>query len=370
MEPLNILVVEDNRADLLLLSSLLNHEGHHVMMATSGLEAFQIFRTEKVDIVLMDIVMQGVDGVETARRIRRINDVIPIIFLSGMSQDTVIEDALTLGTDFISKPLRQQQLRQKLNAHFRTVMAYREIARQKKEVEELHERLLEENRMAAHVLSRMFDRMLPSSDVVQYTIMPSGLFSGDFVLAGRTPSGRMNVLLADAIGHGLPAAFSLMPIFPIFETMTKKDFPLSEILRTINNTIKNIMPVGRFIAGTGLSIDFSNGNCEVWIGGNPSVHLVSNGQVKTFKSQYMSLGLNDDVPEEFICEQIELATHDRLVLFSDGLMDVWDEFIAPQQGSMEAFMAQCAPERLFDEVVALAEQHPRHDDTSLVVIRF
>jgi CheY-like chemotaxis protein len=369
MTPLKVLVVDDTPTNVLLLKTLLTRQGHTVITATDGLQAIQSFLQEDPDLILMDVMMPNMDGIEASRHIREASPVIPIIFLSASSDETLVEQGLELGSDYITKPIQPKQLTQKLNAHFRTVLAYRQVVEKSKEIERLHNALFEENQIAAHVLSRMLSRMLPSGKKVQYTVIPSGMFSGDIVLAGTTPSGRLNVLLADAIGHGLPAAFSLMPIIPVFDAMTRKGFPLEDILFEINATLKNVMPIGRFIAATAVSVDFVTGRCDAWAGGNPRILVLSDRALKEVPSSNLALGLVDrEDKASFVCDSIQLKHNDRLVFWSDGLIEAWDQLIRPSEGTLKDFLVASDPAEVFDRVMALVDTHSRHDDTSLVVL--
>jgi CheY-like chemotaxis protein len=369
LTPLKILVVDDTQTNIVLLTALLQRQGHSVVTARDGLEAINTFMQAGPDIILMDVMMPNMDGIDASRHIRKISSSIPIIFLSAAKDETLIAQGLEIGSDYIVKPIQPTQLTQKLNAHFRSVLAYREVVEKNREIQRLHDTLFEENRIAAHVLSRILSRMLPPSDSVEFTVIPSGIFSGDIVLTGTTPSGRLNVLLADAIGHGLPAAFSLMPIIPAFDAMTRKGFPLEDILFEINGTLQNVMPVGRFVAATAVSIDFKAGLCDVWVGGNPRVVRLSQRTLKDVPSSNLALGLaNRDDRASFVCTSIQLAPDERLVFWSDGLSEAWDQTIKANAGDLSEFLVACDPAEVFGRVMEQVNDHNRHDDTSLVVL--
>lgn len=369
IEKLKILVVDDTNTNVLMLKMLLGKLGHDIVSASDGLQGIKAFLQENPDVILMDVLMPNMDGIEAARHIRKISAVVPIIFLSADTDSAHMEQALRIGSDYITKPIQVPQLLDKLNAHFRTVLAYREVLAQKKEVVKLHDRLVDENTIAAHVLSRMLDGFLPPSKTLQYTVIPSGVFSGDIVLAGSTPSGKLNVLLADAIGHGLPAAFSLMPIVPAFDAMTRKGFPLEDILCEINNTLKNVMPIGRFIAATAVSMDWETGCCEVWVGGNPGVMILSNRSLRLLPSAHLALGLADSEDKaEFVCESVQLLPGDRVIFASDGLIEAWDSGIKEKEGEVGEFILRCKPAEIFDRMLDVLRRYHHHDDKSLAVL--
>ncbi len=369
IEKLKILVVDDSNTNVLMMKMLLSTMGHDVVTASDGLLGIEAFRQEDPEVILMDVMMPNMDGIESARRIREISAVVPIIFLSAATDTGLMEQALQLGSDYITKPIQMPQLLDKLNAHFRTILAYREVLAQKKEVEQLHARLVDENTIASHVLTRMLSGFQPPSDILKYTVIPSGMFSGDIVLVGATPSGKLNILLADAIGHGLPAAFSLMPIVPAFHAMTKKGFPLEDILYEINHTLKNVLPIGQFVAASAAALDWDTGICKMWVGGNPGLMLLSGSHLRNLPSTHLALGITDDQnKEEFVCEPVQLQQGDRLIFASDGLVEAWDENVKDPEGTLEEFILACPPEEIFDKVLTVWKRYHQHDDASLAVL--
>jgi DNA-binding response OmpR family regulator len=362
---LKVLAVDDSRSSLLLLKALLSEYGHEVVIAADGLEAIAAFEQEQPDVILMDVMMPRLDGIEAARRIRAANPTVPILFLSANTEAHSVEQALQLGTDYITKPIQQQQLSDKLNAHFRTVLANRALVRQQKELQQLHDQQLEETRVAAELFSRVLTLNSPPSELCQYSIIPSDIFSGDMVLSSRTPSGRLHVILCDAIGHGLPAALTLLPVIRPFIGMSARGYPLSDILFELNNTLQAVLPAGRFIAATAVALDPASGQAEVWVGGNPAVLVrTADHHLHRIPSSHLALGIvNFRDRSEFFGERLVLAAEDRLVLYSDGLAESWRE------GRLEDYIRTVPRSEIFSRVQTLAQDLQGHDDTSLVVLR-
>ena len=109
-----ILVVDDSRTDRLYLRKILLHEGYEVIEATDGLDALSILSSEVPDLILLDIIMPGIDGIEVAKRIKE-NDktsIIPIVMVSSMREDIKYRvNALKAGADdFLNKPVDSMEL--------------------------------------------------------------------------------------------------------------------------------------------------------------------------------------------------------------------------------------------------------------------
>ena len=81
-----ILCIDDESAALNIRKRVLETAGHHVLTARSGDEGLQLFRSEPFDLVLLDYWMPGMNGIATARGLKRVNPSVPMIILSGLSQ--------------------------------------------------------------------------------------------------------------------------------------------------------------------------------------------------------------------------------------------------------------------------------------------
>jgi two-component system cell cycle response regulator len=112
-------VADDSRTNLALISDSLKKLGHEVLPAKSGEEAIKIFANTRPDLVLLDVVMEGIDGFECAKKIRQISadDWIPIIFISASVDDESISKGINAGgDDYLTKPFSHMTLAAKIKA--------------------------------------------------------------------------------------------------------------------------------------------------------------------------------------------------------------------------------------------------------------
>ena len=103
-----ILVVEDNITNQLLTSSVLEREGYRVEVAGSSVEALELLRTSKPDLILMDIQLPGLDGLALTRMLKIASDTaaIPVVALTAHAMSGDRELALAAGcAGYISKPI-------------------------------------------------------------------------------------------------------------------------------------------------------------------------------------------------------------------------------------------------------------------------
>lgn len=106
----HILIVEDDRLVLAGLASDLEGRGYRVTCAATGEEAVSLAEGLRPQLVLIDICLPGISGMEAARRIRDRLDV-PVIFLSALDAEDVVREAITAGSQsYLVKPIGVRQL--------------------------------------------------------------------------------------------------------------------------------------------------------------------------------------------------------------------------------------------------------------------
>ena len=119
MDQINILVVDDEKEIADLVEIYLVSDGYKVFKANNALDGLEILEKEEIHLVLLDIMMPGMDGLEMCRKIRETNN-IPIIMLSAKSTD--LDKILGLGTgadDYVTKPFSPAELTARIDALYR-----------------------------------------------------------------------------------------------------------------------------------------------------------------------------------------------------------------------------------------------------------
>jgi two-component system KDP operon response regulator KdpE len=116
---INVLVVDDERPLRDFVRRNLDVRGYKVLTASNGLEALAIFNNENIQLVIMDIMMPHMDGLETTRRIRQQSHV-PIIILTAMGEESDKVRAFDLGADdYLTKPFGVGELLGRIKAVLR-----------------------------------------------------------------------------------------------------------------------------------------------------------------------------------------------------------------------------------------------------------
>ncbi|QMV20085.1 response regulator [Granulicella sp. 5B5] len=116
---MRILIVDDERQITRVLRTSLQSSGYEVSVANNGMEAFSVFKSASPDLVITDLSMPEMDGLELTRAIRAISEV-PIIVLSVREQEPIKVAALDEGADdYVTKPFSMQELLARVRANLR-----------------------------------------------------------------------------------------------------------------------------------------------------------------------------------------------------------------------------------------------------------
>jgi len=117
---MRILIAEDDPVSLDTIEECLLEEGFSTVLAKNGKEAIELWKTEKPDLLCLDIMMPEMNGFEVCRHIRSIDHSVPILFLSAKNEEIDIVVGLELGADdFIRKPFGKHELIARIRSVFR-----------------------------------------------------------------------------------------------------------------------------------------------------------------------------------------------------------------------------------------------------------
>lgn len=124
MNTYNILVVEDEKEIADAIEVYLHNQTYKVFKASNGLDALETFKTELIHLVIMDIMMPIMDGIQATLELRKISTV-PIIMLSAKSEDMDKIWGLNIGADdYITKPFNPMELLARVHSNLRRYTAY------------------------------------------------------------------------------------------------------------------------------------------------------------------------------------------------------------------------------------------------------
>lgn len=108
-----ILIVDDQFGIRILLTEVFQKEGYRTFQAANGISALDIVKTHNPDMVLLDIKIPGMDGIEILRRMKKINKDIKVIIMTAYGELDMIKEAMNLGAiTYFAKPFDIDELRE------------------------------------------------------------------------------------------------------------------------------------------------------------------------------------------------------------------------------------------------------------------
>lgn len=334
-----LLIIDDDEVVRASLAAYLEDSGFNVLQANNGLQGLDVFKREEPDLVICDLRMPQVDGLELIRRINELGVETPVIVVSGAGVMTDAVEALRLGAaDYLIKPLEdlavlEHSVRRALDrAHLRQEnQRYRDkLETANRELQaSLH--LLQEDQNAGRQVQM---NMLPVTpwqvDGLHFAhqIIPSLYLSGDFVDYFRVDERRVAFYLADVSGHGASSAFvtvllKFMTTRLLYESRrngTLPEFKPSEVLGHINRGLINCK-LGKHVTMLGGVIDEQTNKLTYSIGGHlPLPVLFSDGEARYLDGRGLPVGLFDEA--DYADHVLELPSSFSLTLLSDGILDL------------------------------------------------
>jgi len=323
-----ILIVDDAPVNVKIIQKFLEPKGFNVICAFDGRDAVDKYREYRPDIILMDVMMPVKDGYEATKEIKVLSgDVwVPVIFLSAKSTiDDQVFGIKMGGDDYLTKPVDLSMLGVKLDAMLRIVDMQRKLAAATVKLQSFADKTRNEIDLARKLMDKMSERddRVVSDDVKYYVEAMDGI-SGDIALSFQCESASQSYfLLADATGHGLASAISLVPLSQLFYRLASHGHGVTEIAIKINADLASILPPERFVAATIGFVDRAKNQIEIWNGANPPPRIVSSkGRIlHSFEKNYFCLGI---VPENTFSPCAELYQYDEdceMLFFSDGVID-------------------------------------------------
>jgi len=352
-----VLIADDDHVNRLILKAILAKEGYAVEVAENGREAVEKFDAWQPDLVLMDIMMPVLDGYEATRQIKDLagDSFVPVIFLTALSDEAALARCVAVGgDDFLTKPYSRIILKAKIDALERVRRLHVTLRRQRDELAGHQRRLMQEHQVAEKVLAKIVHSGNLDAPQIKYMLSPMAIFNGDMLLAARKPSGGLHVILGDFTGHGLSAAIGTVPVADIFYGMTDKGFSIGDILATINDKLRVILPTDVFFAAALLELDATHSKLTIWNGGNPDVLIRRrNGHVDALPSDHLPLGVIENDQLDRGVRVVEIEAGDRVFAFSDGFIEARDA--SGQMFGIERLTATLAGEpqadALFDDLL-------------------
>lgn len=385
-----VLIVDDEPAFLHQISTCLEKHGYEVVTARNGKDALVIADEQELDLILLDIIMPVLNGVELTKILRgnpRTSG-IPIIVVSTMTEYKDRVEFFRIGAnDYMPKPIDNGELMARVELQL-------QIVNLRKEVEAANQTLMQKNRLLEQYLTRI-ELDLSIARNLQRALQPparnrlgdvslyfehtdSENLGSDYIDYLVDDEDVLHILMSDVSGHGIPSALLAAQLKMLFLTTTRRGLAAAELVGQINRVATSFLIEGYYFTALYLQYNPRTRRLTIVNAGHiPLLYLDrAANRIKQVESTNTPLGFLAD--EEYAEIEFSPAPGDMVLLLTDGLTEHKnvDNEMFDIGGAIDVFrrFANAGPEKLVKALVREAREFGKlpvfKDDVTLCSILF
>jgi serine phosphatase RsbU (regulator of sigma subunit) len=321
--PPRILIVEDHPASREILQARLTANNYDVITAEDGEEGLLKAREKQPDLILLDIMMPKMDGLEVCRRLKGDPSLpfMPIIMVTAKADSKDVVTGLEAGGDeYLSKPVDHAALVARVKSMLR--------------IKELHDTVLEQSsqlklqlKTATKIQSLFWPKIpeLGTEGNIWAVSVPAGYVGGDLYDVIPLPDDSLLTYVADVSGKGVPAALIMAALSTKIRSEALLQKEVDKILQTVNESLYSLTSEEGFFATITLARYWpSSGKMQIVRGGHLYPLWIVDGDIGDLPPlKGISLGVTPHVHYEKT--EIILSPGESILLFTDGVIEAENE---------------------------------------------
>jgi sigma-B regulation protein RsbU (phosphoserine phosphatase) len=370
-----ILVVDDDSLIRDIIGMVLEDQGYDIRKAGNGAEAITSHGGDPVDLIVSDMNMPEVDGLELIKALRGGGDPVPVIILTGNSEIATAIEALNSGaSDYL---LKDENIQDTVTISVEKVLEKHRLLEENQQLmadlARKNELLEKDKLLAQKVQKNILPRNLhfPSFEVGTF-YQPSDKIGGDFFDAWEE-NGKINIVIADVSGHSTSSALIMAVCKGIIRSIGQVETDPRKIVVSANRMLCDVLTdSGMFLSLVYGSIDREKDELQLLSAGHNPVFLYDGGTTRVIESMGPVLGWDPD--DDWEVETFAFASGTGLFMYTDGITEAKDrdgqEFGEERLRRLLTF--DLPPEQLIAKVFAAAQafchgEFP--DDLTMFAIR-
>ena len=386
--PARILTIDDEDLVREILTAYLEDSGFEVIQASNGQTGIDLIRRESPDLVLCDLRMPGMDGLQVLATVTREFPELPILVVSGMGGMSDAIQALKLGAwDYVTKPIEDMAVLEHAIGHaLERARLRRENREHREHLEAVNEQLrqtvrqLQEDEAAAR---RIQFQLLPENDKAyrhyrfNRHLLTSQYLSGDFVDYFAIDGDHLGFYIADVSGHGVSSAFVTIMLKSYMGRY--RELRRQNRDRGILNPAETLSRLNREIFGCHMDkyltmfygvIDWAKNQLRYSSGGQFPFPILFDGEKADYVGKKsLPIGLFDFA--SYQTESLDLPRQFVLALISDGILETLPQATLRDK---QAFLLSLISDVDLDiktliQALGLDQAGPLPDDVTLLLIK-
>jgi phosphoserine phosphatase RsbU/P len=318
-----ILIVDDDPSGLDILQARLAAQHYDFVSATDGEMALAMVADRQPDLILLDVMMPKIDGIEVCRRVKSTPDLpfIPIIMVTAKTDSRDIVAGLDAGADeYLTKPYSHSALIARVKSMLRIKSLHDQVLEQSVQ--------LERQLKTATTIQSLFWPKIPAlggGGHVWAVSVPAGYVGGDLYDIISLPDGSLLIYVADISGKGVPAALLMAALSTTIRSEIQIATEIDRLLEGVNDSMYRLM-AGEGYFATAVLIRYwpSSGKLEYTLAGHFQPLWIVDGKIVELPlSGGMPLGVQKGV--QYQKGEIVLENGQSVLLFTDGLVEAETE---------------------------------------------
>lgn len=380
-----ILIVDDDEQNRDMLARRLRRCGYAITVAPNGLQALQLARSQKFDLVMLDLIMPGLDGFQVLAKFKSDPALreTPVIMLSALDEENGIARCIEMGAeDYLAKPFNPVFLRARIGACLEKKRLHDKERATHEALQRSQGHLAEELTKAAAYVRSLLPPPLTGSVETEWCFQPNEQLGGDAFGYHWIDAAHFAIYLLDVSGHGVGAALLSVSVLNTLraQTLPGVDFRQPEkVLAALNRAFW--MENENFLYFTlwygvyqrsGRKLAFASG-------GHPPALLINSAPGKAtvitpLSTNGPAVGCFESAT--FGAAAQTVAESARLLVFSDGIFEIfkrdeavgtWDEFVKELE---QPEILALSPQERLRRAQNIRGAKSLEDDFSLVEVRF
>lgn len=324
-----VLIVEDSNAERNVLGLWLRTLGYKYHLAANAYEALEILKQHDIRIVISDLMMPGMDGIDLCRAIRRFDQEqsIYIIITTGLETSINFDEVIEAGADdFVTKPLHLQFLSAKIHWADRFIKLGNRVKEERDRFKKLYKQMESEVAAAAELQRELMPSDCQYGDIGMHSsFIPASIISGDCQNHFWLPDGRVLAYQADIAGHSLRAALlsttlqrMLTPSFCCWRDDTV--LKTVNIMERLNERLQSKTDSPEYFTLFLVIVEPQTGMVSFCQAGHPPAALYrAGGRVEWIGNGGFPVGI---FPAPVFEEgSLQLMPGDKLMIISDGIVE-------------------------------------------------
>jgi phosphoserine phosphatase RsbU/P len=310
-----VLVVDDSLSNRLFLASILEEDGYRIIQAPDGETCLLLASMERPVLILLDVVMPGIDGFETLKRLKAdpATRRIAVIMLTSLGdQDSKLKAFDYGAVDYIIKSANEAEVRARVRVHVRLANTQEEL-------------------IAARADSLRQISAAQRSLLVKPSDLPEAHFSvyyrslheagGDFYDVVNVSDGVYFYLIADVAGHDVGTSYVTPAVKVLLKQCATPVYSVEESVAYLNGMLAKTVLEDNYLTAFALRINRRAGKAVFLAAGHPpAVFIPRDGPVKLAECENPFIGMIDE--STYRSETIDVHEGDRFILYTDGLVEL------------------------------------------------